>query len=124
MRGGMPARISSGFKDTLFFSSQDPFFTDTFKLESYPEQRGEELRRTIILACLSKKFFRDAIEKGGSRPLLWTTGLMAPEAYTLASALEGWVLGESNSSIRLRAAASYSKYQNCSLEAAMRLLVN
>jgi hypothetical protein len=28
-------------------------------------------------------------------PLLWTTGLMAPEAYTLKAALDGWIAGES-----------------------------
>jgi hypothetical protein len=48
---------------------------------------------------------------------------MAPEAYTLESALEGWILKESDESIRLRAAKAYHKYQKCGLKAAKRLLV-
>src|SRR5256885_7283118 len=42
-------------------------------------------------------------------PLLWTTNLMAPEAYTLKSALDGWILSESNGKIRERAAAAYNR---------------
>ena len=38
---------------------------------------------------------------------------MAPEAYTLKTALDGWILGESNDKIRDRAAAAYDKYQKC-----------
>ncbi|HEY6389433.1 MAG TPA: hypothetical protein VIX91_27435 [Candidatus Acidoferrum sp.] len=45
-------------------------------------------------------------------PLLWTNGLMAPEAYTLKAALDGWILQESKEEIRKRAAAAYAKYQS------------
>ena len=55
-------------------------------------------------------------------PLLWTTNLMAPEAYTLKSALDGWILGESNNKIRERAAVAYDKYQKCGLNAARKLM--
>jgi hypothetical protein len=47
---------------------------------------------------------------------------MAPEAYTLKSALDGWILRESNEKIRERAAAAYDKYQKCGLNAARRLM--
>jgi phage-related baseplate assembly protein len=56
-----------------------------------------------------------------SEPLLWTTGLMAPEAYTLKAALDGWARAESDESIRQRAAGAYDKYQKCGLRAALRL---
>jgi hypothetical protein len=46
---------------------------------------------------------------------------MAPEAYTLKSALEGWIAGESNKEIRNPAAAVYGKYQKCGFNAARRL---
>ena len=95
-----------------------------FNLESYPEKQDNRLRETIILACLSKKYFHNAIVQAGAKPLLWTTGLMAPEAYTLENALEGWVMLEGDASIRLRAAKAYNKYQKCGLKAAKRLLVN
>ena len=94
-----------------------------FSLDVYPVKQNPGNRDAMILACLSKTFFRDAITKAGAKPLLWTTGLMAPEAYTLENAFEGWVLHESDSSIRLRAALAYSHYQKCGLEAAKRLLV-
>jgi hypothetical protein len=40
-------------------------------------------------------FFADGLKSTGAQPLLWTTGLMAPEAYTLKAALDGWIAGES-----------------------------
>lgn len=95
-----------------------------FSLETYPTKQDNRLRETMILACISKTYFRDAIVETGAKPLLWTTGLMAPEAYTLENAIEGWVLHEDDASIRLRAAKAYSIYQKCGLEAAKRLLVN
>jgi hypothetical protein len=53
---------------------------------------------------------------------LWTTNLMAPEAYTLKSALDGWILGESGEEIRNRAAAAYDKYQKCGISGARKLM--
>lgn len=49
---------------------------------------------------------------------------MAPEAYTLKSALDGWLLGEGNEQIRNRAVAAYDKYQKCGLIAARKLIVS
>jgi hypothetical protein len=83
--------------------------------------RSEPGRAAIILACASKSYFRDLLRASGASPLLWTTGLMAPEAYTLKAALDGWMQQESKEEIRKRAAAAYAKYQKCSDAAAMRL---
>jgi hypothetical protein len=85
-------------------------------------QKNDQHRDSIILACLSKSYFRSPLRRTGAYPLLWTTGLMAPEAYTLKSALDGWIAGDENEKIRNRAAAAYAKYQKCSLQAAHRLL--
>ena len=49
---------------------------------------------------------------------------MAPEAYTLKSALDGWIAGETGEQIRDRVAAAYDKYQKCGTRAAHRLLVS
>ncbi len=46
---------------------------------------------------------------------------MAPEAYTLKSALDGWIAGEDAAYIRDRAASAYNKYQKCGIKAAQRL---
>jgi hypothetical protein len=81
-------------------------------------------RPAIILACASKSFFKGLLRKTGAQPLLWTTGLIAPEAYTLKAAVDGWILQESKEQVRQRAAQAYSKYQKCKLSAALRLFSN
>jgi|GEM_PF-110993 len=95
-----------------------------FKLNTRPVKENNNLREVIILACFSKRYFKDLIVLAGAKPLIWTTGLMAPESYTLETAFEGWVLKEGNESIRLRAARAYHKYQKCGLRSAKRLLVS
>ena len=96
-----------------------------FSLSEMPhKKKNTRASEAIVLACISKSYFSEPLRTAGAKPLLWTTSLMAPEAYTLKSALDGWVLGESAEQIRERAAAAYSKYQHCSLAAAKRLLVS
>jgi hypothetical protein len=80
-------------------------------------------RDCIILACISKRFFAPYIKNAKSRPLVWTTQLMAPEAYTVHDAITGWLNKETPQQIQQRAAKAYSKYQKCSLKAASNLLV-
>jgi hypothetical protein len=92
-----------------------------FQLPLIPRQKNEIHRDAIILACASKQYFRDSLRTAGAYPLLWTTNLMAPEAYTLKSALDGWIAGETNEQIHERAAAAYDKYQKCGLQGARRL---
>ena len=95
-----------------------------FQLSDFPRKKNELHRDAIILACASKQFFAEALRASGARPLLWTTGLMAPEAYTLKAALDGWIGGETGEQIRDRAAAAYDKYQKCGLRAAHRLFAS
>ena len=92
-----------------------------FQLTSSPKKRDSEKRDAIILACASKGYFADALRKTGANPLVWTTNLMAPEAYVLSAAIDGWLKNETAEEIRLRAAKAYDKYQNCGLRAASRL---
>ena len=81
-------------------------------------------RDVIILACYSKMFFSPYLKSANIHPLIWTTGLMCPEAYTLHDAMTGYVANESNEQIRARAVSAYSKYQKCSETAARKLLVS
>jgi len=92
-----------------------------FQLPRYPQQKDGSHREAIVLACASKQFFREAVRASGAYPLLWTTGLMAPEAYTLKAALDGWIEKEDGEQIRDRASAAYDKYQKCGRKAAHRL---
>jgi hypothetical protein len=92
-----------------------------FQLPRWSHPNNNIHRDVVVLACASKQFFANGVRASVAYPLLWTTGLVAPEAYTLNSALDGWIAGESNQQIRDRAAGAYDKYQKCGLRAAYRL---
>ena len=92
-----------------------------FQLPTLPKRRDDARRDAVILACISKRYFAPALRETGANPLLWTTNLMAPEAYVLRAALDGWLAGEDGERVRLRAARAYDKYQNCGLRAAQGL---
>lgn len=91
--------------------------------ESFSNVDGKK-RDCIILACISKKYFSNYIQNAKANPLVWTTGLMCPEAYTLHDALTGYINNETIESIRMRAANAYAKYQKCTTKAAKGLLVS
>ena len=100
-----------GAADVLVYVGHDGLMD--FQLARLPRSKNIGGRKVVILACASKQFFADPIRASGAYPMLWTTGLMAPEAYTLKSALDGWIAGEDDAHIRERAAAAYDKYQKC-----------
>jgi len=96
-----------------------------FAIDDPPAWReGSGHRDVIILACAGKRHFAPALRRAKARPLVWSTGLMAAEAYPLHAALEGWARGETAEAVRARSARAYAKYQKCSEAAAMRLLVS
>jgi hypothetical protein len=90
--------------------------------ESFKNTDGKT-RDCIILACYSKKFFSPLLRETKANPLVWTSHLMAPEAYILHDALTGYIRNETGEQIRNRAALAYSKYQKCSVKAASNLLI-
>lgn len=79
-------------------------------------------RDAIILACISKKYFAPYLQATKANPMVWTTNLMCPEAYTLHDALGSYINGGSNEEVRNKAAQAYAKYQKCSVKAARNLL--
>jgi hypothetical protein len=111
----------AGDADLFVYIGHDAFMD--FQIPPITGTRGAKVRLTIVLACASKPYFMPYIRQTGAEPLLWTTGLMAPEAYTLKAALDGWVAKEDDSSIRHRAAAAYDHYQKCGARAASGLFV-
>lgn len=108
-----------GSSDLVAFIGHDGLMDTQFL--SYPKQKGIKKRDTMIFCCYSKEYFSDAIKSAGANPLLLTTGLMSPEAYSLKSALDGWLLNETGQQIRERAAQAYHKYQNCGIKGARGL---
>jgi hypothetical protein len=121
--GGTSLLKARGAADLVAYAGHDGLMD--FQLTALPQTKAPKSgnRQAIILACISKSYFSAPLRATGAIPLVWTTGLMAPEAYTLKSAIDGWILHESNDQIRERAAVAYDKYQRCGLKGARRLLV-
>lgn len=94
-----------------------------FQLSEAFRNTDNKTRDVIILACISKNYYSAHLKSSKINPLVWTTGFMCPEAYTIHDAISGYVNNESNEKIRSRAALAYSKYQKCSEKAARNLLV-
>lgn len=110
---------TKGAVDLVVYVGHDAFMD--FQIEPAAGRNGGRVREAIILACASKAYFAPYLEAAGADPLLWTRGLMAPEAYSLKAALDGWMRGEDGNAIRERSAQAYSKYQKCTLQAARNL---
>jgi hypothetical protein len=94
-----------------------------FSLDNYPSQSDKKKREVVILACASKNYFSSHIRKTGAYPLLWTTNLMCPEAYTLDTVIDSWIINDTQDITREKAAQTYNKYQKCGIKGARNLLV-
>ena len=110
---------AGGAANVVAYVGHDGFMD--FQIPPIAGDSKKKPRMAIILACASKQYFASYLQHTGAEPLLWTTNLMAPEAYTLKAALDGWIAGEDSGAVRERAAAAYSKYQNCGLRTAEKL---
>jgi hypothetical protein len=95
-----------------------------FKIEEQFPAADKAERSTVILACISKSYFTPYLKTTGAKPLLWTTGLMCPEAYTLDAAITSWMNKEDADATSTRAAQAYHQYQHCGIKGAKRLLVS
>jgi hypothetical protein len=94
-----------------------------FTLEKYPVKADNIQREVVILACASKNYFYNILRKTGAYPLVWTTHLMCPEAYTLDAIIDSWIIKDIPSSTREKAAQTYNQYQKCGIKGARNLLV-
>ena len=110
---------AAGASDLVAYVGHDGLMD--FPLDHYEYSTDSKRRDAMMLACASKIYFVDALRWTGAKPLLWTTGLMAPEAYVVEAALTGWARRETDDQIFRRAAQAYDKYQHCGAKAALRL---
>ncbi len=92
-----------------------------FSLDPPKRRAGDGGRAAVVLACKSRPYFRPILSGLGCGPTLLTTGLMAPEAYTLDAALEAWLSGRGAAGMKEGAARAYDRYQQCGLTGARRL---
>lgn len=112
--------LFGGASDLVVYIGHDGLMDFDLGIEIKADTTHTEIE-AIMLSCISKKYFAEKLRKTGAFPLLWTTGLMAPEAYTLKAALEGWIKHETGDQIKERAAQAYNKYQNCGIGGARKL---
>ncbi len=92
-----------------------------FRLPALAVPQTARPRPAIILACKSAPYFEDVLPQSDLWPLVTTTQLMAPEAYTLEAAVRAWAEGKTPPQVRQAAAAAYAKYQRIALPAARKL---
>lgn len=71
-----------------------------------------------VIACASHPYFRERLRCAAAFPLLATDELLAPEAYIMAAAIDGWATLENEKQIRVRAAKAYAQYQKCGYKGA------
>lgn len=90
-------------------------------LPAYPEKADNRPRDIAVFACASKQYFAAPIRRTGANPLIWTTHLMSPEAYTLDAMIDSWLKKESPALTREKVAQAYHQYQHCGLKGARRL---
>jgi hypothetical protein len=82
-------------------------------------------RDAVILACKSKNYFANFMQQTKANPLLWTSNLMCPEAYTLHDMLEVYIKKPIDvAAMHQSAAKAYATQQKCGLNAAKKLLVS
>ena len=91
------------------------------RLSSFPENAGVNPDCAVVLACKSRDYFAKPLTAAKCRPLITTTGLMAPEAYTLDAIIRSWANGDGAAVTRRKAGAAYAAYQRIGQGAGERL---
>jgi hypothetical protein len=86
-----------------------------------PVAKGNGGKDTMAFCCKSRPFFAERIKACGGKSLLLTNGFMAPEAYVINAAIQGWLLKESDIKIARRTAVEYNNYQKCGVKGAFGL---
>jgi hypothetical protein len=94
-----------------------------FELPHHFIAKNNQKRDAVLLGCKTKPFFTPYLQQAKANSLIQTTGLMAPEAYTLMAAIEGWRTGQDKVAIHEACAQAYFKYQKCTLKGARNLFV-
>ena len=110
-----------GSSDIIAYTGHDGLMDFDIN-EKYPAADSIK-REVIILACYSKKYFASHLKATGAVPIVWTTGLCSPEAYTVDAAIQSLLKKETPQQAQQEAALAYSKYQKCSVKAAGNLMV-
>lgn len=92
-----------------------------FQINTFPKGVENNKVKVSILACYSKSYFKRGIQLTGATPYIWTTHLMAPEAYTLHAIIDSWMNNKTGKEADEAAAQAYHKYQKCGIRGARNL---
>ncbi len=111
--------LAGGRSDMVCFVGHNGLMDTRFS--SFPENAGANPDCAVVLACKSRDYFAKPLTAAKCRPLITTTGLMAPEAYTLDAIIRSWANGDDAAVTRRKAGAAYAKYQRIGHGAAERL---
>ena len=85
------------------------------KMSGFPENKGEDNPEcAVVLACKSHRYFADPLRKADCKPLICTTQLMCPEAYSLDAAIRSWAAGDNPNKTLTKVGKAYAKYQKIS----------
>lgn len=79
---------------------------------------GDEASESIILGCITDKYFTKPLASMNSKPLLMTKSLMYPGSFILHDALEVWFKDGSKKEMREAASKAYAKNQKISTRGA------
>ncbi|MFM7021787.1 MAG: hypothetical protein ACKOXB_02330 [Flavobacteriales bacterium] len=112
---------AGGNADLVCYVGHDGLMDFTIDTQFPPADK--KVRQTIALACYSKNFFAQHLKATGAQPLVWSTHLMSPEAYTLDASIDSWILKEAAAVTREKAAQAYNQYQKCGIKGARNLLI-
>ncbi len=113
--------LVGGNSELVIYAGHDGLME--FDLKSLPKPIKASTQKYAVLACFSKEYFAPVLKNSGSHPLIWTSGLMAPEGYLIEAIINGWASGKSDQQIHQMAAEAYHMYQGCGIKSAKRLFL-
>ena len=76
-----------------------------------PAKNGSRATPSFVLACRSDAYFSSTLRAAGSRPLIMTRDLMAPEGYVIEALVRALGDRVTESMLRQRVVAAYAKWQ-------------
>jgi hypothetical protein len=84
---------------------------DGRRLPPPPPRAGARPVPSFVMACVSERYFGDALRAAGSEPLVMTRALLAPEGYVLDAITRALGDGAALPEIRARAVDAYARWQ-------------
>ncbi|MGB2578694.1 hypothetical protein AAIR98_000613 [Elusimicrobium simillimum] len=112
---------AGGGAGLVVFVGHDAFMDGAITTAEAKEPKQNTKRDAAVFACKSKQYFGTPLGKTGIRPLVLTTGLMAPEAYNLLALANAWAENKTAVQTHEAVAQAYNKYQKCGIKPARNL---